>query len=48
MQSMVWISWMRALNKDSTLIMQLLRDNLTLWNSSMADDDLHEQDYDDE
>ncbi len=24
--------------KDSTLIMQLLRDNLALWNSDMADD----------
>lgn len=25
--------------KDSTLIMQLIRDNLTLWNSEKADED---------
>ena len=27
---------MRKMNKDSTLIMQLLRDNLTLWTSDVA------------
>ena len=29
--------------KDSTLIMQLLRDNLTLWTSDMQDDDAGEE-----
>ena len=34
--------------KDSTLIMQLLRDNLTLWTSDITDNDDHEGDDGDE
>ncbi|KAJ6242164.1 14-3-3 family protein [Anaeramoeba flamelloides] len=34
--------------KDSTLIMQLLRENLTLWTSEFEDDDDDDDEYDDE
>ncbi|KAJ6740635.1 hypothetical protein OIU79_000698 [Salix purpurea] len=37
-QLLSWIHWVRSHTKDSTLIMQLLRDNLTLWTSDMQDD----------